>query len=149
MKLVLQRVSSASVSVDGCTESIGKGLVVFLCIEKEDTQAAVDRYAPKVAGLRIFEDDTGKMNRSVKEVNGEVLLVSQFTLAADAEKGRRPSFDRAASPDLAIPLYEAFIHSLQSTGLRVVTGVFQAMMRVTLVNEGPVTVILGRKKEEE
>ena len=145
MKLVLQRVSEASVSVDGVVAgSIGPGLVVFLCIEKGDTQAVADRYAFKVASLRIFDDTAGKMNRSLQEVNGEVLLISQFTLAADAEKGRRPSFDRAAPPEIALPLYNYFGQKLKETGVSVVQGVFQAMMKIALVNDGPVTLVLGK-----
>lgn len=144
MKLVLQRVSEASVSVNGdVIGAIGKGLVVFLCIEKGDTESIANRYAGKVASLRIFEDEAGKMNRSILESGGQVLLISQFTLAADAEKGRRPSFDRAAPPEQARSLYEYFERKLKETGVPVVTGVFQAMMKVHLMNDGPVTLILG------
>jgi len=149
MKLVLQRVSEAAVSVNGeVTGSIGRGMVLFLCIEKGDTEAVADRYALKVASLRIFDDPAGKMNLSVQEINGAVLLISQFTLAADAEKGRRPSFDRAASPEIALPLYNRFEQKLKDDGVPVVSGVFQAMMKITLVNDGPVTLILGKSKEE-
>ncbi len=144
MRLVLQRVSEGAVSVDEkIIGSIGGGLVLFLCIEKGDTEALVDRYADKVVSLRIFEDHEGKMNRSILEVGGKILLISQFTLAADVEKGRRPSFDRAAPPDVARPLYEYFAQKLAGNGVSVVTGVFQAMMKVSLVNDGPVTLILG------
>jgi D-tyrosyl-tRNA(Tyr) deacylase len=150
MKLVLQRVSEASVSVENqIIGRIGAGLVLFLCIEKGDSDATADRYASKVAGLRIFEDESGKMNRSILETGGQVLLISQFTLAADAEKGRRPSFDRAAPPESARRLYEYFAHKLSGEGVTVVTGIFQAMMKVTLVNEGPVTLILGTRSTEE
>jgi D-tyrosyl-tRNA(Tyr) deacylase len=149
MKLVLQRVSEASVSVDSKqVGSIGKGLVVFLCIEKGDTLDLVKRYASKVVQLRIFEDSDGKMNLSIGEVNGQVLLISQFTLAADAEKGRRPSFDRAAHPEVALPLYNQFAQEITSSGIQVIQGVFQAMMKVSLVNDGPVTLILGKRMEE-
>jgi len=145
MKLVLQRVSEASVSVDGAvTGSIGRGIVVFLCIEKGDTEAIADRYAAKVASLRIFNDPAGKMNLSIGEINGEVLLISQFTLAADAEKGRRPSFDRAAAPEIALPLYHYFGQKLKESGVPVISGVFQAMMKIALVNDGPVTLVLGK-----
>ena len=144
MRLVLQRVSKASVSVDGSiTGAIGAGLLIFLCIEKGDTKGVAERYAAKVASLRVFEDEAGKMNRSILESRGEVLLISQFTLAADAEKGRRPSFDRAAPPEQARVLYDYFTAKLKETGVRVSTGVFQAMMKVQLVNDGPVTLILG------
>jgi D-tyrosyl-tRNA(Tyr) deacylase len=144
MRLVLQRVSEASVSIDGMVHgAIGNGLVVFLCVEKEDTHSEADRYALKVASLRIFDDEAGKMNRSLQDMNGEVLLISQFTLAADAEKGRRPSFDRAAPPQTALPLYEYFAGKLEDQGVRVVSGVFQARMKIALINEGPVTILLG------
>jgi D-tyrosyl-tRNA(Tyr) deacylase len=144
MRLVLQRVSEASVAIDGeRTGSIGLGLVVFLCVEKGDSRADADRYVAKIASLRIFDDAAGKMNRSLEQVSGEVLLISQFTLAADAEKGRRPSFDRAAPPEVALPLYEYFLEKMRGTGLRIVSGVFQARMKIALVNEGPVTILLG------
>jgi D-aminoacyl-tRNA deacylase len=144
MRLVLQRVSEASVSVEGKTVgAIEAGLVLFLCIEKGDTASVADRYAGKVVSVRIFEDDAGKMNRSLKETGGKVLLISQFTLAADAEKGRRPSFDKAATPEEARVLYEYFGQKLEEAGVPVVTGIFQAMMKVALVNDGPVTLILG------
>jgi D-aminoacyl-tRNA deacylase len=149
MKLVLQRVSEASVSVDGTVRgSIRHGLVVFLCVEKEDTEAEADRYAMKVATLRIFDDAAGKMNLSLQEIKGEVLLVSQFTLAADAEKGRRPSFDRAAPPETALRLYEYFAKKLRHDGIHVACGVFQARMKIALVNEGPVTILLGNRRSE-
>jgi D-tyrosyl-tRNA(Tyr) deacylase len=144
MRLVLQRVSEASVSVEGKTiGAIEAGLVLFLCIEKGDAASLADRYAGKVVSLRVFEDEAGKMNRSLLETGGKVLLISQFTLAADAEKGRRPSFDKAASPEEARVLYECFQQKLEEAGVPVVTGVFQAMMKVALVNDGPVTLILG------
>jgi len=144
MKLVLQRVSEAMVMVDGKqTGSIGRGLVVFLCIEKGDDRALADHYASKTVELRIFGDWAGKMNLSIKEAGGEILLVSQFTLAADAEKGRRPSFDRAAPPEMANELYEYFAARLVAEGVRTSTGVFAADMKVCLVNDGPVTILLG------
>src|SRR5215216_5612581 len=120
MRLVLQRVSEASVTVSGNQiASIATGLVVFLCIEKGDDSSLMDRYASKIVSLRIFEDEYQKMNRSLLEVQGKVLLISQFTLAADAEKGRRPSFDRAAPPDLALPLYEYFAAKFKEAGVDV------------------------------
>jgi D-aminoacyl-tRNA deacylase len=144
MKIVVQRVSEASVSVEG--KVIGKiesGVVLFLCIEKGDTETIADRYAGKIATLRIFDDEQGRMNRSILETGGKAMLISQFTLAADVERGRRPSFDRAASPDVARSLYELFAQKLQEKGMSVVTGIFQASMAVSLINDGPVTLILN------
>ena len=144
MKIVLQRVSEASVSIDG--KAIGvieSGLVLFLCIEKGDSEAMAERYAGKIASLRIFEDEAGKMNRSILETGGKAMLISQFTLAANVERGRRPSFDRAAPPDVARPLYESFAQKLRGKGVPVVTGTFQADMKVSLINDGPVTLILN------
>ena len=146
MKLVVQRVSEASVTVDGrITGKIGGGLLVFLCIEKGDDAELTGHYAKKVAHLRIFPDATGKMNRSLLETDGEALLISQFTLAGDVEKGRRPSFDRAAPPQEAQSLYDHFAERLRQIGIRVATGVFQAHMQVSLTNDGPVTILMGRK----
>lgn len=145
MKLVVQRVSEGFVDIEGRERgSIGNGLVVLVCVEKGDDRAVVEHYAAKVVELRIFPDDAGKMNRSVKDTGGELLVISQFTLAGDAEKGRRPGFDRAAPPDVAEPLYNHFVSRISEQGLRVVTGVFQAHMKVGLVNDGPVTILLGR-----
>jgi D-tyrosyl-tRNA(Tyr) deacylase len=145
MKLVIQRVSEASVTVDGRTVgSIGRGLLVFLCVERGDDEKIADHYAHKVAGLRIFPDDAGKMNRSVIETQGGILLVSQFTLAGDVEKGMRPSFVNAAPPEEADRLYLYFAEKLKQEGVPVATGVFRAMMKVALVNDGPVTIIMGR-----
>ena len=145
MKLVVQRVSEAYVSVDGTpVGSIGRGLVVFLCVEKGDDRDLADHYASKVVELRIFNDEEMKMNRSIKEVGGEILLISQFTLAADAEKGRRPSFDKAERPEVAEDLYRYFARKIAYEGVAVVTGVFQAYMKIGLVNDGPVTIILGK-----
>lgn len=144
MRLVVQRVTEASVSVENqVIASIGTGLLVLLCIEKGDTEKLAEHYARKVAELRIFADENGKMNRSVKEIGGKVLVISQFTLAGDVEKGRRPSFDRAAAPDLAAPLYSFFQQKLAAEGVAVSAGVFQAYMQVRLVNDGPVTILLG------
>ncbi len=145
MKLVIQRVSEASVTVDDrVVGSIGRGLLVFLCVERGDDERIADHYAHKVAGLRIFPDDAGKMNRSVIEAQGEIILVSQFTLAGDVEKGLRPSFVNAAPPEEADRLYLYFAEKLKQEGVPVATGVFRAMMKVALTNDGPVTIIMGR-----
>lgn len=146
MRAVLQRVSSARVTVDG-TEvgAIGPGLLVLLGVERDDTAADVGRLADKVRDLRIFDDDQGRLNRSVVDVAGSVLVVSQFTLYADCSRGRRPSFVRAARPEDAVALYEAFVARLRASGVTVATGAFRAMMQVSLVNEGPVTLILDTK----
>jgi D-tyrosyl-tRNA(Tyr) deacylase len=145
MKLVIQRVSEASVTVDDrIVGSIGRGLLVFLCVERDDDEKIAGHYAHKVAGLRIFPDDAGKMNRSVIDAQGEILLVSQFTLAGDVEKGMRPSFVNAAPPDEADRLYLYFAEKLKQEGISVATGVFRAFMKVALVNDGPVTIIMGK-----
>ncbi len=146
MRAVLQRVNSARVTVDG-TEvgAIGPGLLVLLGVERDDTAADVGRLADKVRDLRIFDDDQGRLNRSVVDVAGSVLVVSQFTLYADCSRGRRPSFVRAARPEDAVALYEAFVARLRASGVTVATGAFRAMMQVSLVNEGPVTLILDTK----
>ncbi len=142
MRAVLQRVSRARVVVEEqVTGEIAQGLVVLLGIEQGDTESDADYLANKIAGLRIFQDDEGRMNRSVQETGGAVLVISQFTLYGDTRKGRRPSFDRAARPDCAKHLYEYFVGRMRQTGLSVATGVFQATMSVELVNEGPVTLI--------
>jgi D-tyrosyl-tRNA(Tyr) deacylase len=143
LKAVIQRVGEAEVKVDGKSVGrIGKGILVLLGVEKGDMERDVDWLAEKIRNLRIFEDQAGKMNLSVIETGGELLAVSQFTLAGNCAKGRRPSFDSAAPPDEANRLYEYFLKKLRDSGLRVETGVFQAMMRVSLVNDGPVTFIL-------
>lgn len=146
MRAVVQRVSGASVTVEGVKKGeIGKGLMVLIGIDEEDTPQDGAYIADKLAGLRIFEDDEGKMNRSVTDVNGAILLVSQFTLCGDARKGRRPSFIRAARPEKAIPLYEKLISHLSET-LTVETGEFGADMQVALVNDGPVTILFDSKR---
>jgi D-tyrosyl-tRNA(Tyr) deacylase len=143
MKIVLQRVKAASVSVDGRIHaSIGRGLCLLVGIEKGDTSADVHYLVNKVAELRIFPDDAGRMNLSVLDIQGEVLAVSQFTLAGSVRKGRRPSFDKAEEPEKAEALLEEFVQQLQALGLRVQTGIFGAMMDVRLVNDGPVTFIV-------
>ncbi len=143
MRAVVQRVSRARVEVEGrVTGEIGPGMVVLLGVSKTDAEADAAQLAEKIAGLRLFNDDNGKMNRSVEEVGGAVLVVSQFTLHGDCRKGRRPSFDRAAPAAQAQTLYEKFLHVLRHRGLKVETGVFQAMMEVELVNAGPVTLLV-------
>ncbi len=145
MRIVLQRVSRARVTVAGrVTGEIGRGLLLLAGFTDADTEDALAWMAEKVVGLRIFPDDEGKMNRSVAEAGGALLVVSQFTLYGDARKGRRPSFVDAARPEIAIPLYERFVELLRGTGLDVATGEFGAMMDVELVNDGPVTLILER-----
>ena len=146
MKIVLQRVSRASVTVaDELISKIGPGLLLLVGIAKEDTEAEADWLAEKVAGLRILADEDGKMNRSVRDTQGEVLAVSQFTLLADARKGKRPSFVGAAPPEEASPLFDYFCERLRAAGVASVeTGSFGAMMEVALVNDGPVTIVLER-----
>lgn len=145
MKGVIQRVTSASVIIDGQTSGeIGQGLLVLLGVEKGDDESKADWLAEKIAGLRIFSDEEGKMNRSVRDVGGAVLVVSQFTLAGNCTKGKRPSFDTAAPPDEGKRLYEYFVNAVTVLGLPVQTGIFQADMKVHLVNDGPVTFILER-----
>lgn len=143
MRAVIQRVSRASVAIDGeLVGSIGPGLLVLLGVTHDDTPAKAAWLADKIVNLRIFADDEGKMNRSLLESDGSVLAVSQFTLYGDSQKGRRPSFIAAARPELANPLYERFVHALMEHGVPVQTGRFGAMMQVELVNDGPVTLIL-------
>lgn len=145
MRVVLQRVSRASVTVGGrVTGAIGRGFLLLAGFHLTDTTDQPDWMAVKVAGLRLFPDDDGKMNRSLADVDGGVLVVSQFTLYGDTERGRRPSFVEAARPDLAIPLYERFLSQLRAAGLRVEAGEFGADMQVELLNDGPVTLILER-----
>jgi D-aminoacyl-tRNA deacylase len=147
MIAVVQRVASASVTVDARTVgAIDHGLLVLVGVEQADGPADVDYIASKVGDLRVFEDDQRHMNRSVVDVGGSVLVVSQFTLAADCRRGRRPSFDNAAAPQIAKPLYEEVVRRLETRGLRVATGEFQASMKVALVNDGPVTVLLDSRK---
>ena len=143
MKAIVQRVSSASVTVDGeVVGKVGAGLLVLLGVVVDDDRANAVAMAKKLAALRIFEDDDGKMNRSVVDIGGELLLVSQFTLAADTRKGNRPSFVAAARPEQAEPLYEDVVAELRSRGLTVATGRFRTHMDVSLVNSGPVTIAL-------
>ena len=145
MRIVLQRVSRAKVTADGrVTGEIGRGLLLLVGFTEGDEEDALAWMAKKVVQLRIFPDDEGKMNRSVEEADGAILVVSQFTLYGDARKGNRPSFIDAARPETAIPLYERFVELLRATGLPVATGEFGAMMDVELVNAGPVTLVLER-----
>lgn len=147
MRAVVQRVSRARVIVEGkVTGEIGPGLVVLLGVRREDSAAAVSYLAEKVANLRIFEDDQGKMNRSLLETGGSALVVSQFTLYGDARGQRRPSYLRAAPPEQAKALYDEFVEALCALSVKVETGVFQAMMSVELVNEGPVTILMDSEK---
>ena len=146
MKVVLQRTKQASVTVNQeVTGSISHGYMLLVGITHEDTMKDVDYCARKVAEIRLFEDDEGKMNRSIHEVGGQILSVSQFTLYADTKKGRRPSFVNAARPDIAKPLWNAFNDALRANGLHVETGIFGANMDVALINDGPVTIIIESK----
>jgi D-tyrosyl-tRNA(Tyr) deacylase len=147
MRAVVQRVSRSSVVVDGNTVGeIGAGLLVLLGVQKEDTSRDVEYLVHKVLSLRIFEDDQGKMNRSLEDVKGELLVVSQFTLLGDTRKGNRPSFIQAADPEIGNRLYEEFVERARGQGTHVATGTFQADMKVELVNDGPVTILLDSRK---
>ena len=147
MRAVIQRVSRAKVTVNGeITGEIGTGLLVLLGVGSADTRADADYVADKTMGLRVFEDSGGKMNLAVSDVGGALLVVSQFTLYGDVRRGKRPSFDAAASPQQARELYEYFVEKIRGAGLRCETGRFQEMMQVELVNEGPVTIMLDSAK---
>ena len=147
MRAVVQRVSRAQVTVNGeVTGKIERGLLVLLGVAGSDSESDADYLAGKIAGLRIFEDDAGKMNLSVAEIGGAVLAVSQFTLYGDVRRGKRPSFDEAARPERARELYEYFVDVIRKAGLRCETGRFQQMMQVELVNDGPVTILLDSTK---
>jgi len=147
MRAVVQRVSRAKVTVQGWTAGeIGLGLLVLLGVAHEDSETDAVYLAEKIAGLRVFEDQDGKMNRSVHESAGSVLAVSQFTLYGDVRRGKRPSFDGAAPPEQAQRLYEHFVQQIRNLGVRCETGRFREMMQVELVNEGPVTILLDSKK---
>lgn len=147
MRIVLQRVCEARVEVDGLvTGAIGRGLLLLVAVGAGDTEKDADYLINKTMGLRIFPDEEGKMNLSVQDVHGAVLVVSQFTLYGDLRKGRRPSFDRAAPPEVARGLYDYFVGQFRATGLEVATGVFQADMKVYLTNDGPVTFIYDAEK---
>jgi D-tyrosyl-tRNA(Tyr) deacylase len=147
MRAVIQRVSQASVEVDGSVVGqIGPGWLVLLGVARGDTEADIAWMADKLLNLRGFEDDQGRMNRSVQDVHGGILVVSQFTLLSDCRAGRRPSFTDAAEPAEAQRLYEGFVARLRSSGLAIATGVFRAMMKVALVNDGPVTFLLENRR---
>jgi D-tyrosyl-tRNA(Tyr) deacylase len=150
MKVVLQRVTSASVTVeDKIVGEIQKGIVVLVGIEEADSQEDIDWLVGKITQLRIFGDENGVMNLSVEEVNGDVLVVSQFTLHAATKKGNRPSYIKAARPEVAIPMYEKLVSSLETKlGKKVATGIFGADMKVALLNDGPVTIIIDSKNKE-
>lgn len=147
MRTVIQRVQHASVAIDGAVRSeIGKGLLILVGFEDSDTDKEIVWMAKKIVNMRIFDDDKGVMNRSVLEIGGEILIVSQFTLYASTKKGNRPSYIRAAKPDIAIPLYESFCKEVEmQLGREVKTGVFGADMKVYLLNDGPVTIIVDTK----
>ncbi len=145
MKVLVQKVSRAAVTVNGeCVAAIGRGLLLFVGVEKDDTTTAADFLAKKVANLRIFTDAQDKMNLSIQDVGGEILAVSQFTLAADLSRGNRPGFDTAARPEEAQPLYEYLVQKLIAAQIPVQTGIFQADMQVELVNDGPCTFLLSK-----
>jgi D-tyrosyl-tRNA(Tyr) deacylase len=149
MRAVVQRVTSAAVTVDGRTiGAIAHGLLVFVGVERDDRLPDAEYLAGKIGELRVFEGPAPSrhMDRSVRDVGGSVLVVSQFTLAGDCRKGRRPSFDAAAAPEIAKPLYESVVRALETSGLHVATGEFQAMMQVSLVNDGPITLLLDSRK---
>ena len=145
MKVLVQRVLNASVEVGGRKVSaVGKGILAFVGVEKDDTAAHAAWMAQKICALRIFEDENGKMNLSVRDIGGEILAVSQFTLCADTTRGNRPGFERAAFPEDARKLYEEFVTRIREIGIPAQTGIFQADMQVSLINDGPVTFILER-----
>ena len=146
MKIVIQRVSEASVKVNNkTTGEISKGLLLLVGVEEEDSQEDADWLAKKIIDLRIFSDEEGKMNLSVKDINGEILCVSQFTLLADYKKGNRPSFIKAARPEKAVPLFEYFKDLINKSGLKTDSGIFGADMKVSLLNDGPVTIVMDSK----
>ena len=148
MRAVIQRVSQAKVVVDDNTVGqIGKGFMILLGVHEQDTQTDVDYLVGKISKLRVFEDDQQKMNRSIIDVGGEILSISQFTLFADTKKGNRPSFVQAAKPDVAIPLYESFNEGLRQVGIPVETSIFGADMKCHLVNDGPVTIIIDSQNK--
>lgn len=147
MRLVIQRVLESSVKVEEeIVGSIGAGFMVLCGVEEGDTADDVRYCVEKTANLRIFEDDAGKMNRSILDVGGEILAISQFTLAGDARHGRRPSFAKAARPETAVALYHAYCEGLRANGIHVETGIFQADMKVSLINDGPVTLLLDSRR---
>lgn len=147
MRLVIQRVLESSVSVDGnIVGSIGSGFMVLCGVEDGDTQDDVKYCVDKTVNLRVFEDEAGKMNRSILDNGGEILAVSQFTLHGDVRHGRRPSFIKAARPEVAVPLYDAYCEGLRAAGIHVETGIFQTEMKVSLINDGPVTLLIDSRR---
>ncbi|MTI33373.1 D-aminoacyl-tRNA deacylase [Xanthovirga aplysinae] len=150
MRVVIQRVSEASVTIEGKVNgSIGKGLMILVGIEEDDKQGDIAWLGKKIVNLRIFEDEEGKMNKSLLDINGELLVVSQFTLHASTKKGNRPSYIKAAKPQIAIPLYDNFVEELESlTNKKIHTGEFGADMKVMLINDGPVTITIDTKNKE-
>ncbi len=150
MRAVIQRVSEAKVTIDGSIkDSIGKGLLILLGIEHDDTETHIEWLSAKIVNMRIFSDENGLMNLSIKEVEGEILLISQFTLHASTKKGNRPSFIQAAKPDIAIPLYEKMILQLEKDiEKKIGTGIFGADMKVALINDGPVTIMMDSKQKQ-
>lgn len=150
MKVVIQRVNESSVTIDNQVVSqIQKGLLVLIGIENEDSEEDINWLTSKICNLRIFEDEKGVMNLSVKEINGDILIVSQFTLHASTKKGNRPSYIKAAKPEIAIPIYEKFINKIEEDlGKKVQTGKFGADMKIALINDGPVTIIIDSKNRE-
>jgi D-aminoacyl-tRNA deacylase len=150
MRIVIQRVKEASVKIEGnITSSVKKGMLILVGIEDTDTQEDIDWLTNKIVQLRIFDDENGVMNLSVQEINGEILVVSQFTLHASTKKGNRPSYIRASKPDFAIPMYEKFVLAIENAlGKKVGTGKFGAMMDISLINDGPVTIIIDSKNKE-
>lgn len=149
MRVVIQRVSEASVTIDSqITGQISKGFMILVGICPEDNLEDIKWLTQKIANLRVFGDEDGKMNLSITDIKGEILLISQFTLFASTKKGNRPSFIQSAKPEIAIPLYEQFINSLKEIGIPIQTGTFGADMKVSLTNDGPVTIIIDSKNKE-
>ena len=150
MRVVIQRVTEASVTIDGvCKSQIGTGLLILVGIETEDSKEDIDWLCKKITGLRIFDDEKGVMNRSVLDIDGEILVISQFTLHASTKKGNRPSYIKAAKHEISVPLYEQFCRELScSLGKEVGTGEFGADMKVRLLNDGPVTIVMDTKNKE-
>ncbi|GAB5418266.1 MAG: D-aminoacyl-tRNA deacylase [Crocinitomicaceae bacterium] len=149
MRVLIQRVSEASVTIEGTVHStIGQGLLLLVGIEHEDTSEDIDWLVKKITQMRIFSDDDGKMNLSVQDVNGSLLVISQFTLHASTKKGNRPSYIKAARPEIAIPLYEQFLTTLSDQNLKIASGKFGANMKVALVNDGPVTIWLDSRDKQ-